>query len=71
VPEPELVHLSGGCEYEDRSVADGLQRAPSAHVPGQSNAGKIRVGMAAIPDREGGDFLNFGLDQRRGEAHER
>jgi hypothetical protein len=24
--------------------------------------------MAAIPDREGGDFLNFGLDQRWGEA---
>jgi hypothetical protein len=24
--------------------------------------------LQIFPDREGGDFLNFGLDQRRGEA---
>ena len=71
VPESELVLLSGGCEDQDRGWADGLQRTPSAYVPGQSNAGAIRVGMAAIPDREGGNILNLRLDQRWGEAHRR
>ena len=36
----------------------------------QPGAGAIRGRMAAIPDREGGDFLNFGLDQKRGEAQD-
>lgn len=67
--EPVLVLLPGGCEDQDRGVADRLQRAASAHIFVQPDARAIRVGMAAIPDREGGEFLNFGLDQRWGEAH--
>lgn len=63
-----LVLLAGGCEDQDRGVADRLQRAASAYVPGESNAGANRVGMATIKDPEGGNFLNFRLDQGLGEA---
>jgi transposase InsO family protein len=68
--EPVLVLLPGGCEDQDRGVADRLQRAASAHVFGQPDARAIRVGMAAIKDPEGGNFLNFRLDQGWGEAQE-
>lgn len=40
----------------------------TAHVSGQPDAEAIRGEMAAIPDREGGNILNLGVDQRRGEA---
>ena len=63
VHEPVLILFPEGCEDPDRGVADLLQRAPSAHVPGQSDTGAIRGGLAAIPDREGGNFLNLRVDQ--------
>jgi hypothetical protein len=47
---------------------DPYPNRATAQVPGLPDAEAIRGEMAAIPDREGGNILNLGVDQRRGEA---
>ena len=52
---------------------EGQPQAGVPPVPGRRAGGSYQEAQeagerAAIPDREGGDFLNLGLDQRWGEA---